>query len=298
VEVSCLNERGIESSRETFEIFYDDKKQVKPDLYFIGVGAGNYADKNFNLKYPPKDIADVTKLWQDKKQQYGNIYTTTLLNEQVTKEEIKKLYTELLKTKIEDEVIIYWSGHGLVGKDMDYYLATYDVDFANPEAKALPYEMLEGLLDSIAARKKLLIIDACHSGEIDKEDVVTSKLPPGQKLSVKGVTIVKSKNNSVKTVAALTNELFTDVRRSTGANIISAAGGSEFAIEGDAWNNGVFTYCLINGLRDKKADLNNDGQITISELQAYLQKMVPSLTQGRQKPTSRRENIIKDWIVW
>jgi WD40 repeat protein len=298
VEVSCLNERGIESSRETFEIFYEDEKPKKPDLYFIGIGAGNYADKNYNLKYPPKDIADVTKLWQAKKNQYGNIYTTTLLNEQVTKQEIKKLYTQLLKTKIDDEVIIYWSGHGLVGKDLDYYLATYDADFANPEAKALPYDILESLLDSISARKKLLIIDACHSGEIDKEDVVTSKLPPGQKLSVKGVTIVRSKNNSVKTVAALTNELFTDVRRSTGANIISAAGGAEFAIEGDAWNNGVFTYCLINGLRDKKADLNNNGQITISELQAYLQKMVPSLTQGRQKPTSRRENIIKDWIVW
>lgn len=298
VEVSCLNERGIESSRETFEIFYDSKKTAKPDLYLIGIGAGNYADRNYNLKYPPKDIADVTKLWQDKKQQYGNIHTTTLLNEQVTKQEVKKLYAELQKTRIEDEVIIYWSGHGLVGKDLDYYLATYDADFANPETKALPYDMLESLLDSIAARKKLLIIDACHSGEIDKEDMVTSKLPPGQKLSVKGVTIVRSKNNTVKTVAALTNELFTDVRRSTGANIISAAGGAEFAIEGDTWNNGVFTYCLINGLRDRKADLDNDGKTTISELQAYLQKMVPSLTQGRQKPTSRRENIVKDWIVW
>ena len=93
-------------------------------------------------------------------------------------------------------------------------------------------------------------------------------------------------------------ELFTDFRRSTGAVVISSAGGGEYAYEGDKWKNGVFTYSLIDGLSSKNADKNNDKEITVSELKDYISERVQKLTNGKQNPTSRKENLEFDFRVW
>ena len=53
-------------------------------------------------------------------------------------------------------------------------------------------------------------------------------------------------------------ELFADLRRGTGATVTSSAGGAEYALESSQWNNGVFTYSIIEGIETKKADLNKE----------------------------------------
>jgi uncharacterized caspase-like protein len=81
-------------------------------------------------------------------------------------------YSEFLKAADRnDEVIVFFAGHGVLDAQLDYYLASYDMDFSNPAAKGIAYESLERLLDGIAPLKKILLIDACHSGEIDKDEV-------------------------------------------------------------------------------------------------------------------------------
>ena len=75
-------------------------------------------------------------------------------------------------------------------------------------------------------------------------------------------------------------------------------GGVEFAMESDTWQNGLFTYCLINGLTTKAADLNKDKMITVSELQIYVQAEVSKLSNGKQTPTSRIQNNEMDYRVW
>jgi len=76
---------------------------------------------------------------------------------------------------------------------------------------------------------------------------------------------------------------------------VSSAGGAEYAIEGEQWNNGVFTFCLLKGLRENKADLNNDKVIVLSELQTFIQFEVNKITNGMQTPTSRVENLNNDF---
>ena len=93
-------------------------------------------------------------------------------------------------------------------------------------------------------------------------------------------------------------DLFADLRRGTGAVVISSASGNEFALEGKQWNNGVFTYALLSGLKNEKADRNHDGTITIGELQAYVIEAVRKLTAGGQNPTVRRENLDYDFAVY
>lgn len=80
--------------------------------------------------------------------------------------------------------------------------------------------------------------------------------------------------------------------------IISAAGGTEYAMEGVNWNNGVFTYCLLIGLEYFYADLNKDNYIMMSEINSFVRKKVKELTNGMQNPTTRAEVLNRDWRVW
>ncbi len=106
------------------------------------------------------------------------------------------------------------------------------------------------------------------------------------------------KQVAIKTSFDLMQELFTNVSKGSGAVIISAAAGNSYALESDEWKNGVFTYCLLYGMKSKRADLNGDGVITVNELKEYVSKEVERLTNGAQKPTSRSENLEFDFKVY
>jgi hypothetical protein len=181
----------------------------------------------------------------------------------------------------------------MLSKEFDYFLSTYAVNFEKPEENGLPYDELESLLDSIPARKKLLLIDACHSGEVDKDDLVA--LNATDKKLIKGFKPVAYKTEGhlgLKNSFELMQSLFVNVGKSTGATIISAAAGTEFALEGvDNLPNGVFTYCILEAMGKNKT-------MKISELKKTVGERVVEITKGLQKPTSRNETIAVDWEVW
>ena len=298
IQVSVLNQSGAESYKKLHNIFCSRGK-TKPDLYLITIGDSKYKQNKYNLNYAAKDAQDLSSLFKNSKV-YENIFSKTLTNEKVTKNNILGLQTFFEKADINDQVIIFFAGHGVLSSDLEYYLATYDMDFNSPEKKGLAYEDLERLLDGIKPLKKILIIDACHSGEIDKDDVLLTQneLPEEGDVQFRVVgNSLKSKLGEQNTLE-LTKSLFTDLRKGTGATIISSAGGMEFAMESSDWKNGLFTFVLINGIKSGEADLNNDGEIWLSELQKYVGEKVTTLSQGKQQPTSRIENQTIDIKVW
>ncbi|RLD22135.1 MAG: hypothetical protein DRI71_07905 [Bacteroidetes bacterium] len=299
VQVSVLNQAGAESYKETFEIECKAGKS-KPDLYLITIGESKFKDSKFNLTYAAKDAQDIASLFA-KSKNYEKVITKTLTNEQVTKENITALRSFLDQAGINDEVMIFIAGHGVLDENLDYFFASYDMDFNNPSQRGIAYEDLEGLLDGIKPLKKVLLIDACHSGEIDKEEV--ELLAVNEEVGAEGIQF-RAVGNTVKpklgmqNTSELTKALFIDLRKGTGATVISSAGGGEYAMESGEWKNGLFTYCLINGIQSKDADLNNDGEIWLKELQHYVQTQVTELSGGKQQPTSRIENSVLDYRVW
>jgi hypothetical protein len=82
--------------------------------------------------------------------------------------------------------------------------------------------------------------------------------------------------------------LFVNVGKSTGATVISAAAGTQFALERGDLKNGVFTYSILEAM-DKNPALK------ISELKKIVGERVEQLTNGLQKPTCRNETIAVDW---
>jgi uncharacterized caspase-like protein len=119
--------------------------------------------------------------------------------------------------------------------------------------------------------------------------------------TARGVSVVADDTpgeSATTDVLRFQQELFADLRRGTGAVVISSASGNEYALEGEQWSNGVFTYALLNGLKNAQADVNQDQTVTVSELQAYVIDEVRKLTAGGQNPTVRRENLDYDFVVY
>lgn len=292
IETSITNVNGTESYRMPLFVNYKPDHLQKEMAYFIGIGIDKFADSKYNLQYSAKDIRDLSKKLKEK---YKNdIIIDTLFNENVTISNIKALKQKLQQTSVNDKVIISYSGHGMLSKDFDYYLSTYSVNFDKAEEDGLPYDELENLLDSIPARKKLMLIDACHSGEVDKDDLMainsldTSKIKRG----VKPVAYKNEGHLGLKNSFELMQSLFVNVGKSTGATIISAAAGTQFALEGvDNLPNGVFTYCILEAM-------NKYPTMKISELKKIVGERVVEITKGLQKPTSRNETIAVDWKIW
>jgi hypothetical protein len=264
-----------------------------PKLHFLGIGINQFSNSEYNLSWSVKDIRDLAiKL----KSKYPNIIIDTLFDKNVTKENILALKQKLLLLNEDDKVIVSYSGHGVLSKDFDYFLSTYSIDFTKPEENGFAYEDLENLLDNIKPRQKLMLIDACHSGEVDKEEldrVEASKkvLDNSGIVHKSSIKVVKKKNLGMANSFELMQSLFVNVGKGTGATIISAAGGMQYAQERGDLKNGVFTYSIIEAM-------NNNSTLKVSELKKMVGERVIQLTNGLQKPTSRNETNNYDWVIW
>ncbi len=296
IQVSAHNESGIESLKATFHLTYEGVPK-KSNLHIIAIGVDEY-DHLQNLNFPEKDATDIIKLFQHSPLNYHQTKAYPLLGNQLSLSKLSQLKTDLKQTNVDDVVILFYSGHGFLDTKGNLFLSTKIANVDNPNQTAIPYESVENLLDGIPARQKLVFIDACHSGEIDQENKqLRISSQEAIKETTKGMGVRRS-NFSNSNGFELMKELFVDLRRGTGATIISAAQGVELAQESVRWNNGVFTYAILNGLQEKKANLNKDGTITISDLQKYVAELVATLTNGLQQPTSRLENISNDFRIW
>jgi len=291
IVTSITNVNGTESYRMPLYVNYTPAVKQKESLRFIGIGIDQFADSKYNLKYSAKDIRDLSKKLKEKYKE--NIVIDTLFNENVTTENVKALKQKLQHTTVNDKVIVSYSGHGLLSKEYDYYLSTYNINFEKPEQNGLPYDELENLLDSIPARKKLMLIDACHSGEVDKDELtrIDSINKTSEVKGLKPVAYKKEGQLGLKNSFELMQSLFVNVGKSTGATIISAAAGTQFALERNDLKNGVFTYSILEAMQKYPT-------IKISELKKIVGERVEQLTNGLQKPTSRNENIAVDWSLW
>lgn len=313
ISVSCINEKGVESYRQSVDIVNNNLNNIKPDLYIIGMSVSSYRDKRFNLEYAVKDGRDIAGMFNKQGvygETYNKIHTDTIFNKAATKSGFMDMRKILEKTGVDDQVIVYVSGHGMLDSKLDFYFATWDMDFQKPEKKGLSFDNLESILDDIPARRKLLMMDACHSGEVDKDESEDSSYKYNgthEDIAFRGIVKeYKARGEDAREANSglnmsnsfeLMQELFAGLDQGTGTNVISAAGGRGYALESPAWNNGVFTYTIINGIRNLAADKNHDEKISVSELRDYSIGKVQELTGGSQRPTSRRETLNFDWII-
>jgi len=182
-----------------------------------------------------------------------------LIDEEATRENIKKAMNDLFMNADEDDLILmYYSGHGL----KDCFLP---IDFDRVSNKLYHSEINE-ILRRSPAKYKLCIADACHSGG----------------LAAKG-----DNPNNLFTDEQLINSYYDNLAKSNaGTALILSSKMEEISLESSGLRQGVFSHFLIRGL-EGEADRNRDKIVTVSELFDFISTNVKSYTANRQSPIIR-----------
>jgi WD40 repeat protein len=309
IEVSALDAEGSESLR-AFRVVTRESKSPG-DLYYLGFGVSKYKNPKYNLGYPHKDILDVGEVLKAAKGSFRNVRVATFVNEQVTVDAVRRAKEVLSGAGVDDTVLLFVAGHGLhaPGPLADYYFATYEVDVKRLTETAASFELIEDLLQGIAPRKKLFLMDTCESGEAAGEGD-----EPGAGMQALGAAAGRSLR--ARTTRALTLDVnvevkakepapapirahlfdrdryvYNDLSRRSGAIVLSSSRGSELSYELDELQNGVFSEAILVALTSDRADTNKDGQVSVDELRAFVAGEVPKRTWDRQHPTVDRDNL-------
>jgi uncharacterized caspase-like protein len=214
-----------------------------------------------------------------------------LTDSQVDHSVVDKIREFVSKASESDEVILFCAGHGVLDDKLDYFFAGHDFDPDRPAETGIKLDDLVNAVSSAKALRRLILLDTCHAGVVGEKDEILlaqmdTKLPSGVRaVAQRGMKVQQAADFSASDKQRFIEEMFSLPGTIRGVNIIGASAGAQFALESDKWNNGVFTASVIEGLRDKKADWNQDGRITVSELKNYLGQRVSELTAGAQKPS-------------
>jgi hypothetical protein len=133
--------------------------------YFFGIGIDDYKDypKLFNAK---RDAADVQKLLVQKYKIEASDAKLLLDNEANSKNILDALNEYVEKLGENDQLLIYYSGHGHYNKQLDEgYWIPCDATLGK-ELDFLPNTTLIKYLKAIPAKHIFLVVDACFSGSL------------------------------------------------------------------------------------------------------------------------------------
>jgi len=320
IQVSVLNSAGAESLYANAEVNCTAGRP-KPKLYAVALGVSQYDRPEWCLKYAAKDATDlINKIKEKAGSSYSEVKPLLLTDKEVTKESAAKVKDFLSGATIDDTILIFMAGHGILDDKYDYYFGTTDIDPAKPSERGMPYEAIDNILAEVPALKKALLMDTCHAGELDQDEkkelaasdglAAPAAIPAASTnsstlagkvamrsigtrgMSVKAVQGAKGKSDWYEKL----QDMFVDLRRGSGATVISSSQGAEYAFESSEQSNGLFTYALMEAI-DGKATPNKDGQITISTVGDYVKKRVQDLTKGKQNPNLRGVNLEEDFAL-
>lgn len=305
IEFEAQNENGERSNREVVRINYNPDLETKPVIHFVGAGISRYNNRFLaDLNFADKDITDVAHMFKSK---FPTSIIQTFLNEQATSKNLLKAKQQLLSSGIEDIVILYLSGHGTIDTSGIWHFATYDYNMPNGK-RGLRFEEIESLLDSIPARKRLLIIDACYSGEIPQKYIAKKGSSQIEKTSdsnshddeLRYTAVKKGEALAIDTsfeIFQLMFDSFGELSKGVGEHIIASSQGNQKSAENQEFKQGLMTHFLLKRLNE----YNHSGTkrpLSIVELREYIINETSRASEGAQRPVARRENYEFNWTIW
>ena len=244
---------------------------LKPKLYAVAIGVGDYADETLRLTYPAADARGFAdSLQKQKGGLYSDVEVRAILDKDATRANVLDAFEWLDAAVTSRDIgMVLIAGHGLTDEKGRYWFLPADAAPKRLGATAVSQEDIRRDMSAIAG-KAVLFLDTCHANRA----VAARGLGPA------GVDVASLVNDFAKTE----NGLIT----------FAASQGAELSQESPAWGHGAFSLALIEGIGGK-ADLLHNGAITVSALDAYIANRVKDLTEGHQHPVMSRPDTVPDF---
>lgn len=286
---NTISSRGI--------IINEDKTAKKetagPNLYAVIVGVSDYKGEKLDLKYAAKDANDIAnavsisakKLLNTDEKEHVFVYDLTTNEKRFRlpeKNSIKKVLEEIgAKATANDILLIFFAGHGVMsGEQKKFYFLTADAsDVTGTESVAdvgiSTAELTEWMKpQNIKAQKRILIFDACNSGQAILD-------------------LVKVGNDGQGYIAARSDEQSQQIKaidklnEQSGFFILSASASNQSAYEMGRYSQGLLTYSLLRAIKQQPDILEQGKYLDVSRWFSAAEKTVTELTKetgARQQP--------------
>lgn len=203
------------------------------DYYGLVIGIDQYSGEWPMLKNAVNDAKGVAELLSSK---YTFQYMKTLYDKDATRDNILAQFEYLLKNvKSNDNVLIYYSGHGEYIENMDKgFWVPVDAS-AKSISKYISNEDIKAFLTGIKSKHTLLVTDACFSGDIFRGKTMT--------IPYENSTKYYSKMYSLTSRKAITS------------------GGVEPVMDKGKDNHSIFAYYFLQALRNNTEKYFDAGQV-------------------------------------
>lgn len=239
---------------DMIEVIYEPQRA---NLHLLCIGP-----RHDDLKYTAKDATDIAEAFKGQGGEgrlFGEVNIWRLTEPaQTDLAGLKKAFLDLAylwddsRIGSNDLLIVFVSSHGKIVKDRFKVLQTgYD-----PRYESITLDFKTDILDVLSPIncKKLLLIDACHSG------------------------------GAKDGLGALSRALTDIARTQPGISTLSSCSSAEKSYEDKVWSNGAFTHAILEALCNAecadtdgrfRADTDGDGVLRLGELYAFLRRRVP-----------------------
>ncbi|MFK8009290.1 MAG: caspase family protein [Saprospiraceae bacterium] len=247
---------------------------MKPNLYILAVGVGDYDDDKYDLDFPDDDAKAFVKVLE--KQEgvlYNQVVAKLYTDKDATKDNILDGLDWLVKeTTQRDVAMLFFAGHGVEDSRGTFYYLPVD---ANENSKRRTCLMEADIQEtvSVVTGKIVVFMDACHSGSL---------------------MLASSSRRGNPDISRIVNEL---IEAENGAVVFSSSTGRQSSLEDSRWGHGAFTKALVEGLDGKAQIPDEDGKITCKSLDLYITNRVKQLTNGEQTPTTNYPPNVPDFPI-
>lgn len=292
---NAISSRGIELN-DTIS----SQSSSPPNLYAVMVGVSDYKGDELDLKYAAKDATDISnavalsakKLLNTDGKEHVFSYNLTTEKDRYQlpeKNSIKKVLEEIgKKATANDILLIFFAGHGVmaantketgVNKDQFYFL-TADASKSSAadavkDVGISTAELTEWMKpENIKAQKRILILDACNSGQAIKDFV---------KMGTGDQNYIAARNDdNAKQIKAIDK-----LNEKSGLFILSASASSQSAYELGRYSQGLLTYSLLKAIKEQSDILEDGKYLNVSRWFNAAEKTVTELAKesgARQQP--------------